>query len=169
MLIKCLRCGKPFQRRPSKLKDHNYCSRKCTYDGSSATAACSVCGKFVTRHKSWIRKTVLCSPACTATWKSKHMASMNLELNPDRMTPNTRLKLREARLGTGEGKSYEKTFSRPTHRIVAESILGRKFKKGEVVHHIDENKRNNDPLNLMVFSSQAEHAAWHQKLLRDAK
>jgi len=90
------------------------------------------------------------------------MKFMNRELNPSRMTPEVRKKLREAHLNTGEGKSYEKTYGRHTHRIVAEEILGRPLKKGEVVHHIDRDKRNNDPSNLMIFSSQAEHAAWHK-------
>jgi HNH endonuclease len=31
------------------------------------------------------------------------------------------------------------------------------------VHHIDGNIRNNTPENLMVFSSQKEHAEWHKK------
>lgn len=35
--------------------------------------------------------------------------------------------------------------------MVAERMLGRKLKPGEVVHHIDGNKRNNAPENLMVF------------------
>ena len=77
------------------------------------------------------------------------------------MTPEVRAKLRQARLGKGEGLTYEKTYGRHTHRVVAEQMLGRPLRKGEVVHHIDENKRNNSPENLMVFSSQKEHAKWH--------
>ena len=77
------------------------------------------------------------------------------------MTPEVRAKLRESRLGQGEGVSYTKTYGRHTHRVVAEQILGRPLLKGEVVHHIDGNKRNNHPDNLMVFPSQAEHARWH--------
>ncbi|MBQ1361514.1 MAG: HNH endonuclease, partial [Oscillospiraceae bacterium] len=90
-----------------------------------------------------------------------HMKLLNAELNPGRMTPQVREKLREARIGSGESVSYEKTYGRHTHRIVAEQILGRALLPGEVVHHIDGNKRNNDPANLMVFASQSEHAAWH--------
>ena len=48
------------------------------------------------------------------------------------------------------------------HIKAAEQKLGRKLKAGEVVHHIDENKKNNDPSNLMVFSSTAEHTSYHQ-------
>lgn len=90
------------------------------------------------------------------------MAEMNRELNKDRMTVAVRSKLRRARLGTGEGKTYTKTFGVHTHRLAAEKMIGRKLRKGEVVHHIDEDKRNNHPLNLMVFASQAEHVKWHK-------
>lgn len=48
------------------------------------------------------------------------------------------------------------------HRAVAEECLGRLLKRGEVVHHDDEDKRNNDPANLIVFPSQAGHARHHK-------
>ena len=89
------------------------------------------------------------------------MSLMNAELNPHRMTPETRNKLREAKLNTGEGKTYTKVFGRHEHRIVAEKMLGRPLQEGEVVHHKDGNKRNNAPENLEIFASQAEHARWH--------
>ena len=65
--------------------------------------------------------------------------------------------------GKGAGKSYEKTLGVHTHRVVAAQMLGRNLLPGEVVHHIDGDIRNNRPENLMVFSSQAEHAKWHKE------
>lgn len=47
------------------------------------------------------------------------------------------------------------------HRMIAELILKRPLKSGEVVHHIDEDKLNNDPANLMVMASKSDHAALH--------
>jgi hypothetical protein len=88
---------------------------------------------------------------------------MNAELNPIRMTYETRLKIRKARLGSGEGKSYPKLFGKHLHRVVAELKLGRKLNPGEVVHHKNENKRDASPENLTVFASQREHAAWHAR------
>lgn len=47
------------------------------------------------------------------------------------------------------------------HRYVAEQKLGRRLKKGEIVHHIDRNRLNNDPDNLMVFKTAADHTRYH--------
>lgn len=90
------------------------------------------------------------------------MKTLNTELNPTRMTAEVKAKLREARLGTGEGKTYTKQFGRHEHRIVAEEILGRPLSEGEIVHHINGDKRDNRPENIMVFSSQGEHLNWHR-------
>jgi hypothetical protein len=50
------------------------------------------------------------------------------------------------------------------HRIVMESILGHKLPKGSCVHHIDENRLNNDSSNLMYFPSYGEHRRFHARL-----
>lgn len=69
----------------------------------------------------------------------------------------------ESRRGIGNNRTYVKYHGRHEHRVVMERILGRKLEKGEVVHHIDRNKKNNDPSNLQLFSSQAEHVKHHLK------
>jgi hypothetical protein len=61
------------------------------------------------------------------------------------------------------GKAYTKTNGRHTHRVVAEKITGRPLAKGEVVHHKDGNKLNNDPDNIEILPSQAVHASIHSK------
>lgn len=63
--------------------------------------------------------------------------------------------------GTGKRGWYVKEGGRHQHRVVAEQMIGRPLLPKEVVHHKDGNKANNDPSNLQVFSSQAEHARHH--------
>ncbi len=52
------------------------------------------------------------------------------------------------------------------HRHVMEQALGRKLKPNEVVHHIDHDRTNNEPENLMIFQSHAEHNDYHKAELR---
>ena len=126
---------------------------------------CPVCGKRFYRTPAQLAKskTVYCSRECFKAINGPRMADLNRELNPTRMTASTKEKIREARLkDPSERKSYTKQNGRHEHRVVAEQVLGRPLKPGEVVHHIDGNKQNNAPENLMVFANQAEHAKWHK-------
>jgi hypothetical protein len=61
---------------------------------------------------------------------------------------------------TGRGVGYRKRNGRHEHRIVAEGMLGRKLRKGEIVHHRNGKHRDNRPCNLQVMT-QAEHARLH--------
>ncbi len=142
--IHCDWCGNTITRFPSQVKHFNFCSRSCL----SAFSSKSKNPNGYSNLKDYRNM-------------SKNMTRLNRDLNPTRMTPETRNKLRVAKLGSGEGKTYSKRFGIHEHRIVAEQILGRKLQPGEVVHHIDGDKRNNSPINLMVLKSQSEHAKLH--------
>ena len=141
----CLKCGKPFKVRPSEVLTKRYCNKVCA--SKKETRPCVRCGVSVTRVRSQMLKVVYCGRTCANIGMASRLAEMNRQLNPTRMTLETRTKLRNARLGTGEGKGYAKTFGVHTHRIVASEKLGRPLRKGEVVHHKDEVKRNNDQGN----------------------
>ncbi len=53
------------------------------------------------------------------------------------------------------------------HRYVAEMVLKRKLRPGEVVHHKNRNKLDNRISNLWVFNSQQKHRKIHEKDEKD--
>ncbi|MGI5965423.1 MAG: HNH endonuclease [Anaerotruncus rubiinfantis] len=145
--ITCDWCGKPISRSPSQIKRHNFCCRSCLASFSSKS-----------------KNPEGYSGLKDFTNISKHMTKLNLEMNPDRMSASTREKLRMTKLDSGKGVSYRKLYGRHEHRVAAEKMLGRHLTQEEVVHHVDGDKRNNTPDNLMVLPSQSAHAALHKKL-----
>lgn len=50
------------------------------------------------------------------------------------------------------------------HRLVAETMIGRPLRKGEVVHHHDECRTNNRPENLAVMTMN-EHRRHHARIV----
>lgn len=48
------------------------------------------------------------------------------------------------------------------HRLVAEQKLGRRLKKGEVVHHRNGDKKDNTPDNIEIMASIAHHRQEHR-------
>ena len=69
----------------------------------------------------------------------------------------------DALRGTGSGVAYRKLHGRHEHRIVMERKLGRPLQKGEVVHHVNGDHRDNRPENLEVMT-QSEHIKIHLAL-----
>jgi len=61
---------------------------------------------------------------------------------------------------TGNRSNYVKLNGRHMHRVMAEQKLGRPLAPGEIVHHKDGDKWNNDLDNLEVMT-QSEHARLH--------
>lgn len=66
----------------------------------------------------------------------------------------------QPKLGVLKPQTYKKLLGRHEHRVLMELHLGRKLVKGEIVHHIDGNKHNNDLSNLKLMT-QSEHIKSH--------
>jgi hypothetical protein len=114
---------------------------------------------------------VCSAPECTAAAAengmcAKHAQRVRRYGDPSHLTPEDERRANNraaqlARVDTVKPDTYRKLNGRHEHRTVAENKLGRPLEKGEVVHHEDEDRQNNDPRNLIVFRTQAEHALYH--------
>lgn len=124
--------------------------------------ACAHCGEIFTPiPKKWKQK--LCSKSCQ--W-AVHSRPKNLN---GQLSRSTALKRGDSQRGRGEGKTYIKFAGHHLHRILAEQKIGRELRKGEIVHHLDGNPRNNNPENLEVLMSSGEHIHRHMKELQAAR
>lgn len=65
-----------------------------------------------------------------------------------------------AKITNVKSTTYRKFLGRHEHRVIAENIVGRPLHEGEIVHHIDGNKHNNNAENLKVMM-QSEHMRIH--------
>jgi len=79
---------------------------------------------------------------------------------------------REERAPFGNGYYYRRDPSHPNanksgyvaeHIVVATKERGRPLTTDECVHHIDRNRHNNDPSNLII-TNRVNHAIWHMQL-----
>lgn len=153
----CRQCRISFRvRRPSE--SGIYCSHKCNGLAkrtlqNALVRECPACRKAFTpeRKRSGQR---FCSRACALlTYHTPEHQSAAGKVSA--AVQSSRLR------GNGTKAPYIKRDGRHEHRVVAEEKLGRQLMPGEVVHHIDEDGKNNAPDNISVFNSQAEHARHH--------
>lgn len=157
--LQCGTCGKPFQAYPSD--ERRYCSRRCYEIGKRKNYQfqCALCGKnmILTPRECRSGGRHYCSKRCAArsvnplgsqtgifsrTWKGGNFISKE----GYRMV-----------LIPGLGK-----YTTEQKRIM-EKRLGHPLQKDEVVHHLDGNKLNNDPENLIICT-RSEHPTIHRRL-----
>jgi hypothetical protein len=135
MTLTCDRCGKVYQSYQCGKYNH-FCSIECRRLGAKLMSA------NITEEDRRRR--------------SEQIIRVNKTINntPEKIARSRSRKIKDT------STSYRKYFGRHEHRVVMERILGRPLRSDEVVHHVDGNKRNNDPSNLRLMT-QSEHIALH--------
>jgi HNH endonuclease len=58
---------------------------------------------------------------------------------------------------------YQCYGTRRAHVVIAERVLGRPLPQGAEVHHVDGNKKNNAPSNLVICQDRKYHALLHMR------
>lgn len=144
--LKCCNCGKKFtQYRSNRIGTSAYCSSDCYH---AATVImydkhCQFCGREFTVDSKRKRKKC-CSNECSRNMKRLSNKGSTLNANGYRVIW----------LPDGAGKLE--------HVMAIESYLGRSLKRGEVVHHKDHNRSNNDISNLQLMTSGI-HSSMHRR------
>ena len=124
-------------------------------------AVCSHCGgTFVlsTGQRSDMRHGRLARPCCGGSCQRGMNGAKNGKASAGKISAAMRGK---RVLKNAKSTTYLKLYGRHEHRVVMEKHVGRKLTKKEVVHHINGNKHDNAISNLLLCSSQAEHARIH--------
>lgn len=157
----CSTCGRTFKHRDrTKVLGKHYCSRECWYGRNHPPEApllqerkCTHCGAVYT-----VRRGVLIAgkrPFCSAVCYHAH----NRGENHGQWAGGRWLE---------QSKGYiciavKNGGHRPEHIVIAEKVLGRRLRKGEVVHHVNGDKTDNRQNNLLICTN-VYHTALHQRM-----
>lgn len=153
VLKKCLLCKKEFAVKPSWVKNGHgkYCSAHCQYISARTgkEVGCFVCGKKVYRSGKSLRgsksKKFFCTRSCQTKWRNAYFSgTKHANWIHGRASYRTVL-LRE-------------NISRVCRRCGIDDV------RVLAVHHIDRNKNNNKPANLMWLCHNCHHLIHHDKV-----
>lgn len=142
----CQRCSKSFRVKPSGA-DTKYCSKDCYLASlpKRVEKVCGHCGKPFS------------VPPCNAHFQCcSDECRMNYWVGPrasnwkgGRDTPTSP--------ATYISISVGKNTRRPEHVVLAERALGKALPRGAEVHHLDGNRQNNTPSNLVICENRQYH------------
>ena len=192
VVLQCKICGASFKVPKCRSKTAEYCGKSCAVIGRAMAMSlpkvaitCKECGIVFYDHQCHAHKRVFCSKACMESNKA-HKAGKSY-----RFTGSSNPMWTGGISKHSDGYTYKHAPDHPfssngyvfEHRLVAEERLrvvdpdsvfliklgDRKYLRPEIsVHHIDGDKTNNAPDNLMVVTN-SEHQKIHAALRRAKK
>lgn len=190
VLVKCDNCGKDFECQEWRVRERNhlFCCKK--YEGeyrkSTPNTKCPVCGKeFYVKNKDK-RNSNCCSYKCMGEHR-KIIYKGTKNPNYGNRGKNNPIWKSDKKI-SNYGYILIRNLDHPyhnidgfvfEHRLVAEKYLlteensieidGKMYlRKDFDVHHIDHNKKNNSPKNLLVLT-RSDHMKLHQKERKESK
>lgn len=166
----CQWCGVHVRKRrsPATMRGNagRFCSQQCNGAARKGTGTgpkpnhefdCVVCGKHCHVYRSpSAQAPVTCSLECTGI---KQRGDGNGSFSGGRHIADTgyvRILCPLHPEADSRGYVYE-------HRLVMERKIGRRLRRGEVVHHINRVRADNRPENLQLFASHSEHLKHHRQ------
>lgn len=84
VIVTCDHCGENIRKRPSNVRQRNFCNPACyhagnrganshNWQGGKVALVCEQCSKEYTTHKAWLKRgSRFCSTECTRAWIAKH-------------------------------------------------------------------------------------------------
>ncbi len=148
----CEKCGVEIIKQfPSQLKKIRFC-RECGFREGARQSdrkiikKCIVCGNEYKVKRSHLNHRLTCSRKCGGKLHSQRMSGENHPRWKKIKSPT---------------KKYNWIQGRYAHRLVMERYLNRELDSSEIVHHINENPKDNRIENLQLLT-RAEHFKLHK-------
>lgn len=168
VLVSCVVCGKEFLKNPCDAKRFKTCSLECRGKYSSmkyqkkVEKVCEVCGSTYLVKPSHVDSRHTCSVECRYKRLEGHLSTLSgsgegsVNWKGGRhVTPKGYVLIHAPENPMANSRGYVRE-----HRLVMSQHIGRYLTDDEEVHHIDENKSNNDISNLQLMT-KAEHTRLH--------